>query len=62
MTRFRKWLLTASITLALLFPLASVASADPLDPGMFLTGTTGSSTTKGGGGRSLLDPLDPSGG
>ncbi len=33
MTRFRKWILTAAITLALLIPLGSVASADPNDGG-----------------------------
>jgi hypothetical protein len=60
MTRFRKWLLTASITLALLFPLAAVASADPLDPGAFLTSST--TTTSKGGKQPISDPLDPGAG
>ena len=33
MKRFRKFLLTASVVLALLIPLGIVASADPTDPG-----------------------------
>lgn len=35
MTRIRQWLLTAAIALALLLPLATVASADPGDSGGF---------------------------
>ena len=50
MTRFRKWLLTASITLALLLPLGSVASADPSDGGL--------APTKGGRVTFTTDPSD----
>lgn len=35
MRRFRKVLLTATISVALLLPVAGVASADPGDPGGF---------------------------
>lgn len=61
MTRFRKWLLTAGITLALLLPLASVASADPFDPGTsFSTSTSSSSIQRGHRPTTTAsDPFDP---
>ncbi len=47
MRRFRKRLLTAAIALALLLPLASVASADPNDGG-FSPSSTIVTTWRGG--------------
>lgn len=45
MKRIRQWLLTAGITLALLLPLASIASADPGDTGFGDGPISPSSTT-----------------
>lgn len=63
MTRFRKWVLTVGITLALfLLPLASVASADPGDGGGLPPTFSGTSTSTGGNGRPTLPSpttLDP---
>ncbi len=62
MRRSRKWLLTAATALALLLPLASVASADPNDGGFSPSSTIG--TTWRGGGTTYytttaaLDPND----
>ena len=47
MKRFRKWLLTASVVLALLIPLGTIASADP--------GTHRTAPTT----QSAADPTDP---
>lgn len=68
MTRFRKWILSVGIALALLLPLGAVASADPGDPGgtgftSSTTRTTSTSPSHGGpawGGRTA-DPGDPGG-
>jgi len=48
MKRFRKWLLTASVVLALLIPLGTIASAD--------AGTRTRSTTTV---QTAADPTDP---
>lgn len=65
MRRIRKWLVTAGVALALLLPLASVASADPDDGGFSTTSiTTTTSTSKPGkttgsySATTLLDPDD----
>jgi hypothetical protein len=50
MTRFRKLLLTASVVLALLIPLGTIASADPGGnrPSSGYTTTTASDPSDGG--------------
>lgn len=65
MTRFRKWLIALVVAAALAVPLASVASADPGDPG----GVGPSVTTTTHGPRVITwtaaaadeDPGDPGG-
>jgi hypothetical protein len=65
MTRFRQWILSLAIALALLVPFAGTASADPSDPGTTFSASTAPTTvpTTPRGGRptytATSDPSDP---
>ena len=67
MRRFRKWVLSLAIVVALLMPLGTSASADPSDPGLGFTSASTSPTTTPGRGNAygrpdqtaMSDPSDP---
>jgi hypothetical protein len=54
MTRFRQWILSLAVALALLVPVAGTASADPGDPGTMSFSGSGAWTT-----TTRSDPGDP---
>jgi hypothetical protein len=67
MTRIRQWLASLALAAVLMLSFASVASADPIDPGTGFSSTCASSTeygedddgSKKRGFSAQSDPIDP---